>query len=152
MAFQSNFIREYWAKIESGEIVACKRLKQQYQRIIDELDNPRDPWVFDLAKANRPIEFIEQFCRVSVGPLGTPVRLDLWEKAAIQAVFGFVHKDTGYRRAREMLVFLGAARATLDSGIGLPWWPAPHCMFLDTGTCPRNGKIFLRKYFLLISR
>ena len=62
---QSNYIVEYWNKIQSGEIVACKRIIQQYKKLIDELENPRDPWIYDLRKANQPIEFIERFCKHS---------------------------------------------------------------------------------------
>jgi len=103
-----NYIREYWAKIQSREVAACKRLKQQYQKLIKELDNPRDPWVFDLEAANRPIEFIEQFCRHSKGKwLGQPVQLELFQKAKLQAIFGFVHKETGLRRCREVLTIEG---------------------------------------------
>ena len=103
-----NYILEYWEKIQSGEIQACRRLKQQYQKLVDELENPRDPWVFDLEKANRPIEFIERFCRHSKGKwAGKPVKLELFQKAKIQAVYGFVHKETGLRRAREVLTIIG---------------------------------------------
>lgn len=105
---QTNYIREYWAKIQSGEIAACKRLKQQYADLIDELDNPRDPWVFDIEAASHPIEFIETFCRHSKGKwLGQPVKLELFQKAKFQAIFGFVHKDTGLRRCREVLTVEG---------------------------------------------
>ena len=62
-----NYILEYWAKIESGEIQACKRLRQQYQKLVDEIKNPRDPWIFDIEKASRPIQFIEKFCKHSKG-------------------------------------------------------------------------------------
>lgn len=103
-----NFIFTYWNKIQSGEIVACKRLIQQYQKLIDELDNPRDPWVFDLEMATRPIEFIETFCRHSKGKwIGKPVKLELFQKAKIQAVYGFVHKETGLRRCREVFTLVG---------------------------------------------
>ena len=102
-----NYILEYWEKIQSGEIQACRRLKQQYQKLVDELENPRDPWVFDIEKANRPIEFIERFCKHSKGKwIGKPVKLELFQKAKIQAVFGFVHKDTGFRRCREVLTLI----------------------------------------------
>ena len=104
----SNYILEYWNKIQSGEIVACKRLIQQYKKLVDELENPRDPWVFDLEKANRPIEFIETFCRHSKGKwIGKPVKLELFQKAKIQAVYGFVHKETGLRRCREVFTLVG---------------------------------------------
>jgi phage terminase large subunit-like protein len=102
-----NYILEYWNKIQSGEIAACRRLKQQYQKIVDELENPRDPWVFDMEKASKPIEFIERFCKHSKGKwIGKPVTLELFQKAKIQAVYGFVHKDTGFRRCREVLTLV----------------------------------------------
>ena len=117
-----NYIREYWNKIQSGEIVACRRLIQQYQKLTDELDNPREPWVFDLEKANRPIEFIETFCRHSKGKwIGKPVKLELFQKALIQAIYGFVHKDTGLRRCREVFILVGRknGKSTLMSALGL---------------------------------
>lgn len=105
---RTNYILEYWNKIQSGEIVACKRLIQQYQKLVDELNNPRDPWVFDIEKATRPIEFIERFCKHSKGKwIGKPVKLELFQKAKIQAVYGFVHKDTGLRRCREVFTLVG---------------------------------------------
>ena len=117
-----NFIEFYWAKIQSGEIVACKRLKQQYQKLITELDNPRDPWVFDLDKANQPVEFIERFCKQSKGKwIGKPLRLELFQKAKIQAVYGFVHKDTGLRRCREVFTLVARknGKSTEKAATGL---------------------------------
>jgi hypothetical protein len=119
---QTNHILEYWSKIQAGEIVACKRLKQQYAKLVDELHNPRDPWVFDLAKANAPIEFIERFCRHSKGKwVGQPVKLELFQKAKFQAIFGFVHKETGFRRCREVLTVEARknGKSTEMAGLGL---------------------------------
>lgn len=107
MDTQVNYIREYWDKIQSGEIAACRRLKQQYQKIINELENPRPPWVFDLDRASRPIQFIEHFCKHSKGRwIGKPVKLELFQKAKLQAVYGFVHQDTGLRRCREVFTLV----------------------------------------------
>lgn len=117
-----NYIREYWAKIQSGEIAASKRLKQQYAKLIDDLDNPKDPWVFDIERANQPIEFIERFCRHSKGKwLGQPVKLELFQKAKLQAVFGFVHKETGERKCQEVLTVEGRknGKSTEMAGLGL---------------------------------
>lgn len=117
-----NYIREYWNKIQSGEVVACKRIIQQYKKLIDELENPRDPWGFDLEKANRPIEFIETFCRHSKGKwIGKPVKLELFQKAKIQAVYGFVHKETGLRRCREVFTLVGRknGKSTEKAATGL---------------------------------
>jgi phage terminase large subunit-like protein len=117
-----NHILEYWKKIESGEIQACRRLKQQYQKIINEINHPRDPWIFDIDKANRPIEFIERFCKHSKGRwIGKGVTLELFQKAKKQAVYGFVHKDTGFRRAREVFTFVSRknGKSTEKAATGL---------------------------------
>jgi phage terminase large subunit-like protein len=117
-----NHILEYWQKIESGEIQACRRLKQQYQKIINEINHPRDPWIFDIDKANRPIEFIERFCKHSKGRwIGKGVTLELFQKAKMQAVYGFVHKDTGFRRAREVFTLVGRknGKSTEKAATGL---------------------------------
>lgn len=117
-----NYIREYWNKIQSGEIVACRRLKQQYQKIIDELDSPRDPWVFDLQRATQPIEFIERFCKHSKGKwIGQPVKLELFQKAKIQATYGFIHKETGLRRCREVFTLVARknGKSTEKAATGL---------------------------------
>ncbi|MGE5585731.1 MAG: terminase large subunit [Bacillota bacterium] len=117
-----NYICEYWGQIQAGQIATCKRLRQQYAKLIDELEHPRDPWVFDLERATRPIEFIEMFCRHSKGRwIGEPVRLELWQKAFLQAVFGFVHKETGARRCQEFLLIVGRknGKSTLLAGLSL---------------------------------
>ena len=54
-------------------------------------DHPK--YVFDEAKANRPIKFIESFCKHSKGELaGKPLVLDLFQRAYISALFGFVDR------------------------------------------------------------
>src|SRR5690554_519900 len=118
----TNYIRLYWDKIESRQVVVSKRVRQQYEKIVAELDNPKDPWVFDVERASRPIQFIETFCRQSKGRwIGQPLKLELWQKALLQAVFGFVHKETGLRRCREFVLLIGRknGKSTLLAGIGL---------------------------------
>lgn len=102
-----TYIEEYYNKIVTGEIVACKRIKQVYKKLVDDLYNPKDNWVFDLELANRPIEFIETFCYQSQGTLGKPLKLELFQKAKFQAVFGFVDKDTRLRKYKEVLTIEG---------------------------------------------
>ena len=117
-----NYILQYWQGIQSGEITVSKRIKQIYQKTVDELNTPEPPFVFDIVKASRPIEFIERFCKHSKSKwLGKPIKLELWQKAMIQVVYGFVHADTGLRRAREWLILVARknGKSTLSSGIGL---------------------------------
>ena len=100
-----NYIREYWDKISSGEIIACEKIKLQYEKLIDILDDENSKWYFNEDKANRPIEFIETFCKHSKGKwIGKPVILELWQKALIQAVYGFLDKETNLRKHQEVLI------------------------------------------------
>lgn len=104
-----TYIEEYYNKIMSGEIVACKRIKQVYSMLVDKLHHPEkyEPWVFDEECANDSIEFIETFCKQAQGDLGAPLELMLFQKAKHQAVFGFVHRDTLMRQYREVLDIRG---------------------------------------------
>lgn len=104
-----TYIEEYYNKIISGEIIACKRIKQVYTMLVDKIKNPEkyDPWIFDEELANDPIIFIEEFCKQAQGELGAPLELLLFQKAKHQAVYGFVHKETGLRQYQEVLDIRG---------------------------------------------
>lgn len=117
----ANYIEQYYKAIENGEIVTSKRVKKQYQKLIQDMEH-HDKYIFDEAKAMRPIQFIENFCRHSKGELaGKPLVLDLFQKAYISALFGFVDKETGYRRYTESFFFVGRknGKTTMLAAIAL---------------------------------
>lgn len=117
-----NYILEYWKEIESGRILVSKKVKQIYKKLVDEIENPVDPWVFDVKRATKPIRFIEKFCKHSKGEWsGRPVKLELFQKAFISALFGFVHKDTGLRRFTEAFFMVARknGKSTMLAGIAL---------------------------------
>ncbi|MEG2740257.1 terminase large subunit [Clostridium sp.] len=102
-----TYIEEYYQKILSGEINACHRIKQVYQKLVQDLYNPNGNWVFDIELANKPIIFIETFCKQAQGAMGTTLKLDLFQKAKLQAIFGFVDKNTRLRKYKEVLTIEG---------------------------------------------
>ena len=118
-----NYVREYWRKIESGEIVTSRRVKAVYGRLMAEMESPAvdSPYYFDEETGERPIIFIERFCKQSQGTLGAPLRLELFQKAFIQTLFGWLLKETGYRRFRETLFLVGRknGKSTLLAAIAL---------------------------------
>lgn len=118
-----NYVREYWRKIESGEIVTNRRVKAVYGRLMAEMDSPAadSPYYFDEETGERPIIFIERFCKQSQGTLGAPLRLELFQKAFIQTLFGWLLKETGYRRFRETLFLVGRknGKSTLLAALAL---------------------------------
>ena len=116
-----NYIREYYEKISSGEIVAGEKIKKIYGKLVSEIDDSNLPFYFDEKKADRPIEFIEKFCKQAEGNLGEPIKLELFQKAFIQAVFGFINRDTHTRRFNEVMLLMARknGKTTLLSAIAL---------------------------------
>ena len=117
-----NYIQEYWNAIQAGMVVVPNRVQKIYQRLVCDIEKPEGSYIYDEDRANRPIEFIERFTRHSKGEwAGRPVKLELFQKAYIAALFGFVHKDTGLRRFRETLFMVGRknGKSTLLAGLAL---------------------------------
>ena len=130
-----NYIEKYYDFLQKNPDKACKKVLTVYKKLIKDLKEPKQvsffneinqenethTYVFDEKKANRPIEFIEKFCKHSKGKwAGKPVMLELWEKAFIQALFGFVDKETGLRKYKKGILFVGRknGKSTLDAGLG----------------------------------
>lgn len=116
-----NYLKAYLDAIEGGEIVVCKRIRKVYARLVYEAENP-GKYRFDEERANRPIEFIERFCKHSKGEwAGQPVRLELFQKAFISALFGFVDSETGLRKYREAFFMVARknGKSTMLAGIAL---------------------------------
>lgn len=117
-----NPIIEYHNKIEAGEEVVGYKVKRIYKKLVDDIYDQESVYEYNPKRANHAIEFIENFCKHSKGKwAGQPIDLELWQKAFIAALFGFVHKIEGTRKYRE--AFLVVARkngkSTLSSGICL---------------------------------
>ncbi|PTI88630.1 terminase large subunit [Mammaliicoccus vitulinus] len=117
----TNHIVAYWQEMEKGNIVVSKRIYKQYQKLVQDIEH-HDKYVFDEDKANRPIKFIEAFCKHSKGELaGKPLKLALFQRAYISALFGFIDKDTGHRRYTESFFFVArkSGKSTMLAAISL---------------------------------
>lgn len=98
-------LERYCTGILDGKIVACRRMKQVAERLLEDLASPGE-FHFDPDIAARHIDFIQQFCKVPSGRLGTPLKLELFQRARLEAVFGFVD-DSDLRRYNEVLIVEG---------------------------------------------
>lgn len=117
-----NPIVDYYVAINSGEIAVSKKIRKQINRLMADLHKPRGPWMYDDARAWHAIDFIERFCRHSKGRWGGQlIQLELWQKAFVAAIFGFVHKETGHRRFTKAILFVARknGKSTLAAAIGL---------------------------------
>ena len=130
-----TYIEEYNEWIKQNPNKVCKKVKIIYQKLVDDIKTPKTvsffnkltgenethTYIFDERKSLRPIHFIERYCRQSKGKWGgKPLKLELFQKAFIQALFGFVDKDTGLRKYKKGLFFVARknGKSTMDSGIG----------------------------------
>lgn len=98
-------LERYCRAVMSGEINACQKIRKVCMILLHDLRHP-GKYHFDAERAKEPIEFIETFCRVPSGRLGQPLRLELFQKARYEAVFGFVDGD-GKRKYNEVLIVEG---------------------------------------------
>lgn len=99
-----NFVKQYYDEIASGNEVACEEIKAVYKRLSEETQNTDEgfPFYFNEEVGEHPILFMERFCKHYQGEhAGEPVKLELFQKAFVQALFGFLEKGTNRRRFRE---------------------------------------------------
>ena len=99
-----NYIVEYHDKIERGQIIAGKLIKKIYKILVDGIKS--GDWDFDAKKANKAIQFIENFCHHSKGR-NDLFKLELWQKAIVSAIFGILDKKTHRRQFREIFLLVG---------------------------------------------
>lgn len=114
-----NPILEYWEKIKNGKEVVCDKTYRWYKYLVWHINNP-DEYFYSPKRANHILEFAENYCCISKGDgAGSPVRLELWEKAHLAAVFGFVDIN-GFRQCREAVLIVGKknGKSLLGSIVG----------------------------------
>lgn len=129
-----TYIEEYYQFLLKNPDKACHKVLVTYKKLVQDIYNPKQvsffneiteenethTYVFNKNKGNKPINFIEKYCRHSKGKwAGQPVKLELFQKAFIQALFGFVDKDTGIRKYKKGALFIGRknGKSTMDSGL-----------------------------------
>lgn len=116
-----NPILEYWSAIESGEETVSSKVRRTYAKLIRDLDDTDGAYFYSHKRANHVIEFFENYCHHSKGKSGGQrVILELWEKALLAAIFGFVDIE-GNRKYREAMLIVGKknGKSLLGSGVGL---------------------------------
>lgn len=112
---------QYAVDVTEGKIVSGKKRIQACQRFLDELEmsfsDPNYPWVFDIEKAYRPIDFIERFLIPTKGAYSKTELLP-WQHFVEANMYGWVSRKTGYRRFREALIIVGQGngKSTMIAG------------------------------------
>ena len=116
-----TYIEEYYRWIKENPGRVGKKVKTIYEKLYNDIkrqnevsffnkatgEEEKHIYVFDEKKSLRCIHFCEKYCKQSKGKWnGKPLRLELFQKAFLQALFGFVDKDTGNRKYRKAIFFV----------------------------------------------
>lgn len=137
-----NPIIEYFNKIESGELVASVKVKRLYKKLVADIHDECSVWEYDPQKANHAIEFVENYCKHSKGKMGgKPFILELWQKAATAAIFGFVHKIDNVRKYKEVILIVARknGKSTWASALSL------YLLFADGESGPEVVSVATKK-------
>ena len=105
MTESKTALEEYFGGILSGEITSCEKMKLVAAKIMNDFKNP-GRYHYDARRAKKHIDFIEKFCKTPTGKLGQPLKLELYQRARLEVLFGFVD-DNGIRKYNECLIIEG---------------------------------------------
>jgi len=118
--------QEYAREVTKGKIPACKSIRLQCQRFLDELKAQKRkgfPFRFDVEKAGRVCKFIERLphSKGRWARAKETIRLEPWQIWILCCTFGWLHKSTGLRRFRVLFVVVPRknGKSALSAGIGL---------------------------------
>lgn len=131
-----NSIEEYYDWIIHNPNKVGNKVTKIYKKLVQNIKTPqvvsffnkltgeveKHTYVFDEKKAQRPVRFIEKYLKQSKGVWnGKPLKLELFQKAFIEALFGFVDKETGLRKYRKAILFVARknGKSVLASAIGI---------------------------------
>lgn len=127
------YIEEYVKWIKENPNKVCKKVKKVYERLANEIKTPKQvsffnastnetethTYTFNQKKGSKPIEFIESFLKQSKGKWnGKPLKLELFQKAMIEAAYGFVDEN-GKRKYKKVIFFVARknGKSVLDSAL-----------------------------------
>jgi phage terminase large subunit-like protein len=124
---EHSYLIEYCQKVFSGEIVAGQELITELSKLYADTRDPS--YKFDLTLPHKMIKFIESQCRHKEGRLvNKPFLLLLWQKAFVEAVFGFYIYDADLseyvRRFLYIMLMISrkSGKTPLSAAILLAYW------------------------------
>lgn len=114
----NGFLEEYHKQIMEGAIIAGYELKDELNKLMEELHDER--YIYDTRGADLRMDFMENCVRLTKSPFyGQPMKLMLWQKAFISAVYGFKMAEDGTDRFRRILLLIARKNTKSETCSGL---------------------------------
>lgn len=99
----NSWLLRYLAEIESGNIIAGQELRAELYNLQDDLLNER--YAYDTTEADRRMRFMEGCVRLTKSPFyNKPMKLMLWQKAFLEALYSFKMPDGNDRFKKALLL------------------------------------------------
>lgn len=100
----NGFLEEYFEKAKKGEIIVGRELRMELERLIEDMNG--NDFDYNTTDADLRIDFIENCVKLTKSPFyGQPMKLLLFQKAFISAVYGFKMPD-GNDRFKKILFLI----------------------------------------------
>ena len=104
-----SYLIEYRNAIRNGEILAGQEMIMELDNLIEDMES--EEYKYDTTDADLRIRFIENCVKLTKAPYyGQPMKLMLWQKAMIEAVYSFkmksVDSDDWVDRFQEILLLI----------------------------------------------
>ena len=113
----NGHLEAYAKAVEDRTIPAGQELKAVLRRLMEGMDG--EEWLYDTTEADRRMAFMEGVIRLTKSPFyGQPMRLMLWQKAFISAVYGFRTLD-GLPRFQRVLLLIGRKNTKSETSSAL---------------------------------
>lgn len=111
-------LTKYSRAVLKGKVVACQKHKWACQRFLSDLkrQGKKDfPYIFDESKALRFLDWMRLFKHRSGILKGQYIDPHIIQQFVFGQLFGWIHKDTGYRRFRKLYWQVGRKNAKSQS-------------------------------------
>lgn len=118
----NGYLEAYYNACKRGEFIIGIELSLSLENLLSDLSSPE--YVYDTTLADRYIDFMENCVRLTKSPFyNKPMKLMLWQKAWISALFGFKiwDKDMGrwINRFKETLLLIGRKNTKSETSSAL---------------------------------
>lgn len=122
----NSFLLEYRERIETGEIIAGRELRQELTNLKEDFNN--DEYFYNTEDALLRMDFMQKCIRLTKSPFyNKPMQLMLWQKAFIETVYSFKMTKESYDsgkfidRFKKILLLIARKNGKSEtcSGLGL---------------------------------
>ena len=116
----NSFLLEYHARIECGEILVGQELWQELQNLKEDFLN--DAYYYNTDDAMLRMDFMENCVRLTKSPYyNKPMKLMLWQKAFIEAVYSFKMSETSFDKFKKVILLIARKNTKSEtcSALGL---------------------------------